>query len=93
MTCAHQHVVPDGVGHGFAAKAGTFVTLVDPAGQRPGDFVALTATDHRAMLSSVHTRRETLSRRPRRSAWRAGRGDKADGGRIVLAIASSQAAP
>jgi uncharacterized protein len=58
---AHDHVVPGGFGHGFAAKAGQFVTLIDLAGQQAGDFVALSAADHREVLSPVHTRRENLS--------------------------------
>lgn len=61
MGCAHDHVVPGGFGHGFAASAGQYVTLVDLAGQQAGDFVALAAADHREALSPVHTRRANLS--------------------------------
>ena len=58
---AHDHVVRGGFGHGFTARAGQYVTLVDLAGQQAGDFVALNAADHGEVLSPVHTRRENLS--------------------------------
>lgn len=61
MSAAHDHVVPGGFGHGFSARAGQFVTLIDLAGQQAGDFVAVSAADHREVLSPVHTRRENLS--------------------------------
>lgn len=61
MSSPHDYVVPGGFGHGFAARAGQYVTIVDLAGQQAGDFVALNRADIGEVLSPVHTRRENLS--------------------------------
>lgn len=61
MRRSHEHVVPGGFGHGFAARAGQHVTIIDLAGQQAGDFVALSRADMSEVLSPVHTRRENLS--------------------------------
>ncbi len=48
--------VPAASARAFEAKAGEFITVVDVEGQQVGDFVAVTAADHREQLSPAYTR-------------------------------------
>ncbi|MBB4003645.1 DUF1989 domain-containing protein [Aurantimonas endophytica] len=58
---AHDAVVPGGFGHGFEARAGQYITLIDLHGRQAGDFVAISRADPGEVLSPVETRRRNLS--------------------------------
>ncbi|MHB8733201.1 MAG: DUF1989 domain-containing protein [bacterium] len=48
--------VPAASARAFEAKAGEYITIVDVEGQQVGDFVAVSAADHREQLSPAYTR-------------------------------------
>jgi hypothetical protein len=52
---SHIHI-PPASGRSFSARAGDYVTVVDPEGEQIGDFVALSATDRTERFSTCHTR-------------------------------------